>query len=277
MAVVPIAVALVVGLIAGTVRGGRAAGFSRTRFRSVGFLLVAVALAVLGDVVDLPNPLLWAVAGLLAGLAFTLSNLRLVGMSIVAVGIVVNLVPIVANGAMPVRGDALVAAGMVEADELDRVGFHGARELADGDTVVEFLGDIIPLSVTGQVLSFGDLIMLVGLADVIANLMLQTRSRRHSVDRTPRRAGGAAVSIELFDEAPDERLGFDDLYDDADDAWAMTSANADHDWGTAPPPEPVSASQYSASPDAAAPATVVDDTNSATVAVAERPAANHNR
>ena len=53
-------------------------------------------------------------------LAFTFRNIRLAGMAVVSVGIIANLVPIVLNGATPVRPEALVEAGMVDAADIER-------------------------------------------------------------------------------------------------------------------------------------------------------------
>ena len=250
MAAVPIIVAVVIGIIVGLARGGRVTALARTRLRALPALAVALVANTVVDTVDVSAPGVWAVVGLLAGLVFAVRNLHLVGMVVVAIGLVVNLAPVALNGAMPVRGQALVDAGMVEQHQLELVVLDGARELADDETVLEPLGDIIPIAITGQVMSFGDLIMLVGLADVIANLLLQ-RPRR----RLPK---GAARSLAGFGwvETESEEGGIIDLDEGTTQPGDMSSASPVHDWGTAPPPTPVSGSQYSASPDAVAPATV---------------------
>jgi hypothetical protein len=86
-----------------------------------------------------------------------------------------NVAVVVLNDGMPVRRDALVSAHLATADEVDRVEISGVQRLErDGDRLL-FLGDVIPLPETNQVLSFGDLIILAGLADVAANLLLGRR------------------------------------------------------------------------------------------------------
>ncbi|MEY2451527.1 MAG: hypothetical protein QOD92_1101 [Acidimicrobiaceae bacterium] len=72
-----------------------------------------------------------------------------------------------------------------------------------------------------QVVSFGDLIIAVATADVITHLVRRQRRRQVSIN----------------------------------------TMSADHDWGIAPSPVPSSASQYSASPDADAPRTLVSATS----------------
>lgn len=178
MAAAPILLAVVVGLAAGVLRRGRFAAIGRTRLRHPEFLVVAIACGVVVDTFDVEPAGAIAVVGLIGGLAFTGVNIHLTGMAVIGVGLIANLVPVAVNGAMPVRPDALVEAEMVARADLDRVSLTGARELADDDTMLEFLGDTIPVRFTGQVLSIGDLIMIVGLADVVANLMLQRRRRR---------------------------------------------------------------------------------------------------
>ena len=124
----------------------------------------------------------------------------IVGMAVIGVGIIANLVPIVLNGATPVRAEALVEAGMVETGNLDRVVVSGARAIADEDTRLGWLGDTIPIAVADQVVSFGDLIMLIGVANTIANLMLRRR-RRHL-------PSSALASLEAFGwHETEEKLG----------------------------------------------------------------------
>jgi hypothetical protein len=201
--VAPIAVAILVGLVAGALRRGRLATLARTRLRRPVLLALAVACALAADVLDLPAPAVFAFVGLLAGIWFAASNLLIPGMFVVGIGVVANLVPVALNGAMPVRGEALVDASLVAESDLERVELSGARELADSDTTLEVLGDVIPVPQFDQVVSFGDLIILVGLADVIANLM---RARRPA--RLPRGAGATLIALG-WDVPPDDDIFID--------------------------------------------------------------------
>ena len=151
---------------------------ARTRLRHPEFLAVAIAGSLFVDVSDAGPSGTIVLVGLIGGLAFAGVNLHLTGMAVIAVGITANLVPVALNGAMPVRPQALVEAEMVTVDELDRVTLNGGRELETDSTLLAILGDTYPVRMTGQVVSLGDLIMMVGLADVITNLMLQRRRRR---------------------------------------------------------------------------------------------------
>jgi Family of unknown function (DUF5317) len=202
--VAPIAIAILIGLVAGAMGRGRLTTLARVHLSRFWLLAVAVGCALGADLIDLPVPAVFAVAGLLAGIGFAASNLLIPGMAVVGIGVAINLAPVALNGAMPVRAEALVDAHIVAASDLDRVELSGARELADSDTILEILGDVIPLSPFGQVMSFGDLIVLVGLADVVANLMRARRPRR-----LPH--GAAATLIALGWEMPPDDDIFIDL------------------------------------------------------------------
>lgn len=178
MELTPILVAVGVGIVVGFLRRGRLASIARTRIRRPEFLLVAIGAGLFVDLSDAGPSAAIALLGLVGGLAFAVVNIHLAGMAVIAIGIVANLVPIALNGAMPVRPEALVEAEMVTTEELPRVTLGGARALSDDATMLAVLGDTFPVRWTNQVVSIGDLIMMVGLADVIANLMRQRRRRR---------------------------------------------------------------------------------------------------
>jgi hypothetical protein len=162
---------------------------------------------------------LLAVASLAGLVGFSVANLHLTGMGVMMIGLSVNLFAIMANGGMPVSARALVAAKIVNADEVAHVELRGARHLESPFDAITVLGDIIPMR--RQVVSFGDLIIAVATADVVAHLARRQRRRQGS----------------------------------------MSNANPDQDWGIAPSPVPSSASQYSASPEADAPRTLVSATS----------------
>ena len=168
-----IAVAIAAGVVIGLVRGGRLANLGDAAFRLWPLLIVGIAVqgaaAFTGDrgvgvaLILLSYVLLIAFCGL---------NLRHAGMGVVLVGIALNLVVMGLNGGMPVRRDAIVAAGITSSfDEVEGLDFGTKRHLeTDADRLV-VLGDIIPVPVAGEVLSFGDLAMSVGIAAVLVNLL----------------------------------------------------------------------------------------------------------
>ncbi len=243
MAFLPFVVAVLAGLAIGLLRGGRMSALQRVRIHAPIFVIVAIGSGIALDYYSVPFASLIAVVGIAAGVGLSLRNIHLAGMGVVSIGIIANLLPVVFNGAVPVRADALVEAKVVQPSELPRVSLSGSRELADDSTVLAVLGDTIPVTRTRQVVSYGDLILLVGLADVIANAMRRRRRRRPVVMN-----GGFGWIAPGLDSGHDE---------------AMTTANPDHDWGTAPSARPESPFQYSARPDTAAPFTIDPATSSA--------------
>lgn len=261
MAFAPLVLAVIIGFAAGLIRRGRLRSILGVRIVSLPLLALAIGIGFATDQFDLPQPGWWAFAGLVAALIFTIRNLMIVGMAVIGVGIVANLVPIVLNGATPVRAEALVEAGMVETGDLDRVVVSGARAIADEETRLGWLGDTIPIAVADQVVSFGDLIMLIGVSNTIASLMLRRR-RRHL-------PSSALASLEAFGwHETEEKLGsvvdirteLRPLYP-ADEGgivrvFASTTASPVQDWGIAPPPDADVALQYSANPERTAPSIV---------------------
>lgn len=223
MALTPLAVALVVGWLIGVLRGGRLSYLRRVRIHVPLLAILAIGASVAIDRSTIGAASLVAIIGIAATLVFVVRNIHLVGVAVVGIGLIVNLAPVVLNGAVPVRPGALVEANIVQPDELARVTLAGSRRLSDDSTMLSVLGDTIPLELTRQVISYGDLILVVGLADAIANAMRRRRRRR--------------------------RYG------------AITTTNPAQHWGTAPSPRPESPFQYSARPELVAPRTI-DLTNS---------------
>lgn len=178
MALLPIILAVLAGIVFGLARAGRFSAIARAQLRHAEFLAVAIVCSIYVNATSYGPSVAIAVVGLVGALAFTVVNVHLAGMAIIAVGVIFNLAPVGLNGAMPVRAGALVEAEMIAIDEVDRVSLTGARELESSDTNLPWLGDTYPVRWTNQVVSLGDIIMLVGLADVVANLMLTRRRRR---------------------------------------------------------------------------------------------------
>ena len=213
--------AVVVGLCIGLSLRPRTTRFARPRVRAAGWLVGGVAGQLLTVRFTGTTAVLLAIASLAALVAFAIANLHLVGMGVMTIGLGLNLLAILANGGMPVSARALVAADVVPAADVGNVDLRGARHLERPSDSIRVLGDIIPMG--QQVVSFGDLIIGVATADVIAHFTRRQRQRRRQL--------------------------------------SITNASPVHDWGIAPNPVPSSASQYSASPETDAPRTLVSATS----------------
>jgi len=178
---VTLALALGIALVS----GGRLRNIAATQLRRPGVLAAAVgiqlALEVLhptrGTVGLLASALL--VVSYVCLLVFCAANLRLRGLAVVALGIALNGAVVAVNGGMPVRAPE----GAVETTTK-----HHAERPSDRLT---FLSDIILVPALRQSLSFGDLIMLVGLVDVLFHCSRNPATRR----RVSSAQSGSAVEV----------------------------------------------------------------------------------
>lgn len=173
------AVAVLLGLAIGLLGGGRLRHLGERTFRGVPFLVVGVGLQLLSAfVADVAVALV--LLSYAALVVFCVLNLRLVGMGVVLVGLLMNTVVITANGGMPVRRSAVVAARIADDDELPDIRLTGKRHFQDDDDRLMFLADIVPVPELREVLSFGDIVMSVGVGAVLAHLLRPPRRRSHA-------------------------------------------------------------------------------------------------
>jgi len=179
-----IAVAVVAGIAIGLARGGRFSNLGEATFR-VWPLLVAGVLVQAAAAFASPAAVTLILVSYATLLVFTAINFRQVGMGVVFIGIALNFIVIAANGGMPVRSDAIIRAGIAGRDDLRRLDFGSKRHLETSGDRVTFLSDIVPVPGATEVLSFGDLVMSVGVADVLVHLL-----RRRAV--MPTAPGGPA-------------------------------------------------------------------------------------
>jgi hypothetical protein len=120
---------------------------------------------------------------------FLWANRFLVGIGLMAVGLVCNAAVVVADSGMPVRPSAIVSAGLAGPDG-PAAPPQGARHHLQGpsDHLV-LLDDRIPVHPLHRVVSYGDVLLLVGALDVVAHLAFdgwgaaepRRGGRRHSL------------------------------------------------------------------------------------------------
>jgi len=178
------AVALVVGVLLGIAAGGRPSDLGRRPMRLAWLLAICALLQVVAEVFDVPQtPGLVLVLVSYAGLAvFAVVNIGLVGMPVVLVGLLANLFVISLNAGMPVRESSIVASHAATRQEVPSLDFGAKRHLATGTDHFVVLGDIIPVRPTREVLSFGDLILAFGVADVLFRMLRPTEARRRRIE-----------------------------------------------------------------------------------------------
>jgi hypothetical protein len=173
------AITVAVGALVGLALGGRPRHLPEHTFHLWPLLLAGLALQVLveaGAAGSLGVGLTLISYVLL--LAFGALNLRLAGMGVVMVGMAMNLVPIAINSGMPVRPSALASAGISpSADRAVYVKLRGERHVETNDDNLVVLGDIIPIRAFRQVVSFGDLVLGIGIVTLIVNLLKPPREQ----------------------------------------------------------------------------------------------------
>lgn len=193
--VVLLVFAVLGGLAAGRLRrplGARAVRLqlSRLPLLALGAFGTALSQALDGGVATV------ALAGSLTVLlAFVACNAHVTGVLVLGCGLLVNLVSVVANNGMPVRGEALVVAGVVEEGELATTTFAGPRHLETGSDRLGVLGDVLPVPVTHEVLSFGDLIIVAGATDAVRELSRRRRRAWPATERRDYRSTMAQLSV----------------------------------------------------------------------------------
>ena len=170
-------VAVGAGMAIGFLAGGRPRHLGDRTFRAWPLLAAGIALQWTSALWGSGAGLVLLLVSYLLLFAFAVANAALVGMWLVAAGVGLNLVTIAVNGGMPVRPSALVAAGVAELDEVHDLDLGAKRHLERPSDRLTALSDIVPVRPLNEVLSIGDIILSVGVADVIVHLMRPPRRR----------------------------------------------------------------------------------------------------
>src|SRR3954447_654185 len=103
---------------------------------------------------------------------FAVANLGVTGFWMIALGLFLNASVIGLNHGMPIGSKALSHTG-------NNVGvFAALHHTQRGSDTLLILGDAVPISPIGEVVTFGDLILAVGIADVIVHLMRPPKRRK---------------------------------------------------------------------------------------------------
>jgi hypothetical protein len=217
--VVLLIAAVVGGVVAGRIRARAGIHVPHHRVRGLVLLVGGIAFHVAalvadGDVANLLEGGTYACLACFAGM-----NWPVTGMAVAGLGLVLNLVGIVINNGTPVRPEALVDSGSVAVADLPDVHLDPPQHLQTSADRAPWLGDVVPIDGLHEVVSFGDLIALVGLVDGLRDV---TRRRTKVPEHDP------------------------DGFWTRGQSPATTRARVDQDWGTAPRPAAESGSQYSA-------------------------------
>ena len=117
---------------------------------------------------------------------FLVSNLRgrsgllRVGLAVLALGWASNVLVISANGGMPLSSVAYRASGQPGVPDAGHGGFYRIT-VADEETHLRFLGDVLPVPALRNVFSPGDLLLALGLGMCVAGAMAPRQLRQNSL------------------------------------------------------------------------------------------------
>ena len=165
MYVIPLA--LLAGAAAGLFVRGSTDYFLATRIVFWPIPAVGVAIqALVASGLGVPFPTLLTVISMVLILITCSMNLHLTGASIILVGTILNLIPLVLNGFVPVTVEAIVKAGIADSNSIDLVQLGAVRAFETGEETLVFLGAIVPVRWLSEVFSFGDLIVACGLTNL---------------------------------------------------------------------------------------------------------------
>ena len=205
--------AMVVGLGAGAALGGRP--WRAARLRWWGLAIPGVGLQALAAHAGSGGGGTAAqVLGLGCLTALALANRSLPGAAVAALGLAANAAVVGVDGGMPVAAGALVAAGGARPGLVSGVDYglrHHAQRAGDHLT---WLDDRWPLAAAHQVLSGGDILVVLGVAVAAGAWLRPTRLAGRGAPAAPvgvvlPEAHGAAlleVPVEAVEHRPGDRL-----------------------------------------------------------------------
>jgi Family of unknown function (DUF5317) len=165
--------AVVLGAGVGLWRGGRLSALVDVRLRWWSLLVAAIGIQL--SLGWLPTATRWALVLVCCGLvvAWTYVNFGALGtkfgLAFLLAGILANTIVIAANKGMPVDIHALVISGRSASTNVAR-GFLFKHTTMTSHTSLSWLADRLPIPVLAQVMSFGDVLMLIGLGAIVYRL-----------------------------------------------------------------------------------------------------------
>ncbi|HHX23555.1 MAG: DUF5317 domain-containing protein [Tepidanaerobacteraceae bacterium] len=181
---------LVISFIVGLLRGGNIKQLTEAPFKHIeliflSFIVRYLPLILPGSLIDYAIRYNWLVVTLSYAilLYFLISNLHIKAVSMVAIGVFLNLLVIIVNGGkMPVSLWAVEVTNLEDLRELLYDPNYLYHTVLDSSTKFKFLADIIPIPPPypkPRVFSIGDFLMGTGLFLVIQKYMLPSKKARN--------------------------------------------------------------------------------------------------
>jgi Family of unknown function (DUF5317) len=180
---------ILLSLVIGFFRGGSLKGLANMKLRGGWLfpLLLAVQFVIfalqdkVAIIAKLSNTLFLLVY--VTGLLFLWLNRKQPGFIVIFAGVLLNFIVMALNGGrMPVSIEAAQFLGREYIEAL-KAGVYGKHQAITSETLLPFLGDIIPLSPPyprRQVISIGDVVINVGAFLFIQHLMLSAPNKNIS-------------------------------------------------------------------------------------------------
>ncbi|MFN8036932.1 MAG: DUF5317 family protein [Acidimicrobiia bacterium] len=186
------ATVLVVALLIVLVTGGSVSRLARMPFHAFWLLFLALGIQIALEYVSIPKDRIDTVGfGILMAsyaliLAFCFVNLRIRGMAVVTIGIAMNALVIGLNQGMPTKDPGKTVHGRV----VPAIAVEVKHRPKHSDDLLPWLGDEIVLTDPyDEVISFGDLVLAVGICDVVfwgsRRPKRRRRGRARSSDSAP--------------------------------------------------------------------------------------------
>jgi len=161
---------IALAIIVVVVTKGSVERLGRLRFRMLWLLFLGLAIQIVLEVVDFPKDRIEDVGfGILllsyaCILAFCLLNRSVRGMTIIAIGVALNVLVIALNQGMPTKDDVRERAGREVHVPIEQTVKHRPQE---DDDLLAFLGDVITApGFPNQQFSIGDIVMGLGIVDL---------------------------------------------------------------------------------------------------------------
>jgi hypothetical protein len=161
---------IALAIIVVVVTKGSVERLGRLRFRMLWLLFLGLAIQIVLEVVDFPKDRIEDVgfAILLLSyaliLGFCLLNRSVRGMTIIAIGVALNVLVIALNQGMPTKDDVRERGGREVHVPIEQTVKHRPQE---DDDLLAFLGDVITApGFPNQQFSIGDIVMGLGIVDL---------------------------------------------------------------------------------------------------------------
>lgn len=178
----------VVAAVYGLVRGGSLEGLARTQFRFVWVLLAGLLIQVTFDIWDPEwlsetGDIMILLGTNVAVATFLALNRQLPGMWLAAAGLLLNVLVIGANGAMPVSMEAADFAGLS-----DQPSWGMKHEALNDATLLPWIADVIPVPGLKMILSVGDVVLAAGIGWLVYKRTLEEEEPTQDRDAVRPRA-----------------------------------------------------------------------------------------